>query len=54
MLFRELSAVEENKFRQWAKTNDPPHLDRWTIYHPICRDEWIKRGIRPPFEGVGI
>lgn len=45
-LFRHIGA-EEYEFRRWAKENDPPNLDNWTAYHPVCRDEWLKRGLRP-------
>ena len=45
--FRVLSQEEEQDFRQWARENDPPRLDRWNIYHPVCREEWVLRGIKP-------
>jgi hypothetical protein len=47
MLFRKLSPDEEIEFRQYAQENDPPDITHWEIYHPVCRDEWIKRGIKP-------
>ena len=47
MLFRDLNEMEEESFRQWARENDPPSLERWEVYHPVCRDEWVKRGIIP-------
>jgi hypothetical protein len=53
-MFRDLSPEEEQEFRQWARENDPPNLQSWEIYHPVCRDEWMKRGIKPPFDGAGI
>lgn len=53
-LFRSLTLQEVNESRQYARDNDPPHLDRWYIYHPVCRDEWMKRGIQPPFTGEGV
>jgi len=53
-MFRDLSPEEEQEFRQWARENDPPNLQSWEIYHPVCRDEWMKRGIKPPFDGDGI
>ena len=52
--FRKLDAAEEEDFRQYAREEDPPNLAQWSVYHPVCRDEWYKRGIRPPFEGAGI
>ena len=53
-LFRSLSDEEERKFREGAIREDPPNLEHWEIYHPVCREEWLKRGIKPPFEGGGI
>ena len=54
MLFRELDKKEEEEFREFARENDPEHLDRWEIYHPVCQEEWLKRGIKPPFISAGI
>lgn len=45
-LFRDLSDVEEEQFRDFARKNDPPRPESWEVYHPVCRDEWQKRGIR--------
>lgn len=47
MLFRDLSPEEETEFREYAQENDPPNLGRWEIYHPVCREEWTKRGLAP-------
>lgn len=47
MLFRELSAVEDAQFRDYASKNDPPNLADWDIYHPVCREVWTARGITP-------
>ena len=47
MLFRTLTPDEEKEFRQYATDNDPPDLAKWDIYHPICREVWLKRGIAP-------
>lgn len=46
-LFRDLDDNEEQQFREWARINDPPDLKSWELYHPVCRDEWEKRGIKP-------
>lgn len=54
MIFRKLTKDEEQEFRQWARGHDPPNMDHWEIYHPVCREEWMKRGIDPPFKGVDI
>jgi len=47
ILFRSLNSLEEEEFRQYAKNNDPPDMDSWETYHPVCREEWKKRGISP-------
>jgi hypothetical protein len=46
-MFKILSPEEEQQFRAWAIKNDPPQIADWEAYHPVCRDEWIKRGIKP-------
>ncbi len=46
-LFRHLNPEEEEQFRQYARDNDPPDITKWEIYHPVCREEWEKRGIHP-------
>jgi hypothetical protein len=43
-LFRSLNKVEIERFRDYARENEPPSLDSWTITHPICRAEWRKLG----------
>jgi hypothetical protein len=50
MFFKQLAPEEEKQFRQYARENDPPDLDDWELYHPVCREEWIARGIRPKNE----
>jgi len=52
-LFRSLTDEEEEEFRQYARTHDP-ELDKWDILHPVCRDEWTKRGFVPLYTGDGI
>lgn len=47
-LFKSLTDEEEQEFREYAQKNDPPDITSWAIYHPICRDEWVKRGIHYP------
>lgn len=46
MLFRRLDSVEEAQFRAYAQKTDPPPSDNWLSFHPICREEWIKRGLK--------
>jgi len=53
-LFRALSDEEEEQFRDFARKNDPAKLSHWEVYHPVCREEWLKRGIVPPYHGAGI
>jgi hypothetical protein len=47
MIFRELNPQVEQEFREYARENDPLDINNWEAYHPICREEWIKRGIKP-------
>jgi hypothetical protein len=51
--FSKLSPKEEIKYRTYAIKNDPPDMANWYIYHPVCREEWVKRGfIAPPREEI--
>jgi hypothetical protein len=52
LLFRELTPEEEKEFREYAEANDPPDLKSWELYHPVCREVWIKRGVGPTGEGI--
>lgn len=45
-MFRSLTDAEEAEFRTHARENDPPKPD-WSLYHPVCREEWRKRGLQP-------
>jgi len=47
MIFRELNKEETVNFIEWAENNPPPDLDSWEVYHPVCREVWLKRGIMP-------
>ena len=38
--FRQLNPGEEEQFRQWARDNFDPNVDREPIWHPVVRDEW--------------
>jgi hypothetical protein len=52
-LFRKLTDTEEIAFREYARKNDPPpNPDFWETYHPICREEWTKRGLGPNHKGT--
>ena len=46
--FRELTATEAEQFRKYAGETDPPNLESWFVYHPVCRAVWTSRGIVPP------
>ena len=50
MIFKVLTKEEEKQFRAYAQENDPPDMNNWFIYHPVCREEWIMRGIIPQKE----
>jgi hypothetical protein len=52
MIFRELSSEEEVTFRVYAELNDPPDLDSWELYHPVCREVWTRRGVGPKGDGI--
>ncbi len=54
-LFRSLSDDEELFFRLHAQKNDPPDdfAESWNTYHPVCRQEWVKRGIWPGAKSGG-
>lgn len=47
LLDRSLTDNEEAEFRKYAQENDPPDIKKWELYHPICREEWMKRGVNP-------
>jgi hypothetical protein len=38
--FRKLTRAEAEDFRAFARANPPEDMDKWYIYHPVCRDEW--------------
>ncbi len=44
-LFRSLTDEEETQFRAYARQTPPADLSKWAIYHPVCREEWIKLGL---------
>jgi hypothetical protein len=50
VMFRSLTDAEEEQFREYARENDPPNGKSWAVYHPVCREEWIKRGLAPVVE----
>ena len=47
ILFRKLTPDEIREFQDHATQNDPPDLEKWDIYHPVCREVWCKRGKCP-------
>ena len=44
-MFQILDEEKEKDYREWARENDPPNMENWMVYHPVCREEWEKRGI---------
>ncbi len=48
MIFRVLSDAETLEFQEHALHNDPLIMERWYIYHPVCRAVWLARGLQPP------
>jgi hypothetical protein len=46
-LFKELDEKETEQYREFARTHVPEDLKKWELYHPVCREEWIKMGITP-------
>ena len=45
LLDRSLTDAEVEEFQAYARENDPPSMAQWAIYHPVCREVWIARGI---------
>ena len=41
-LFKDLSAKEEEKFRQWARENYKPLTEIKGIWHPVVQEECVK------------
>ncbi len=46
-LFKQLTETQDAEFRAWA--DDPEnqkkeHWDKWSLYHPVIRDQWEKNG----------
>lgn len=48
LIFQKIKPEKERELRQYAQKNDPPNIENWNAYHPVCREEWLKRGIHPP------
>lgn len=51
-LFKSLTDEQEAQFRAHAQQHDPPKVTDWAIYHPVCREEWLRRGIGPHADGT--
>ena len=43
LMFRPLDDAEELQFETYAELNDPDP-DKWSVYHPVCRRVWERRG----------
>ena len=50
-LDRSLTSTEVEEFQAYARENDPPSMAQWELYHPVCREVWIARGITPADHG---
>ena len=46
-MFRHLNEEETKEFQQYAETTDPDPNKSWSIYHPVCREVWVRRGLSP-------
>lgn len=46
MFFRELTEEETAEFQRYAREHDP-EPEKWSIYHPVCREEWRRLGKGP-------
>lgn len=54
-MFQSLSDEKEKDFRDYARETDPPKLENWVAYHPVCRQTWIERDIMPtPINSIAI
>jgi hypothetical protein len=48
ILFKSLDDAEELLFREHAASCDPPAgCKDWDIFHPVCRQGWRQRGLKP-------
>lgn len=45
-MFRPLAYAEAASFQEYARTH-APDLDKWSLYHPACREEWTRQGKAP-------
>ena len=59
MKFKYLNKTEHAEFTEYAQETDPPEIEDWSLYHPICRAVWRERGFKPQkcefqYEGATI
>ena len=48
ILFKSLEDVEELLYREYAAGVEPPaDAPGWDIFHPVVRQGWRQRGLRP-------
>jgi hypothetical protein len=51
--FNPPSGLEKDLLKAYAKVHDPPNIKNWWLYSPVCREVWMKRGIKPlPIEAL--
>lgn len=51
--FRVLDDGQAEEFISYALQNDPPDMDQWEVYHPLCRQVWTWIG-KGPSDGAVI
>jgi hypothetical protein len=48
ILFKSLDDAEELLFQEYAAGCDPPTGSKnWDLFHPVCRQGWRQRGLKP-------
>ena len=50
LMFRPLTDEDEEEFRAYGRFHKPIRPMDWRLYHPVVREEWLKRGLTPPEE----
>jgi hypothetical protein len=53
-LFRQLSAEDEQAFRQWARDNYKPFEEIDGIWHPVVQDECVKINQRTGYSPAAL
>lgn len=53
MMFDLLMPERAEEFRVFARANGPTDSESWSLFHPTCRDEWVKAGHPLPDDARG-